>query len=84
MLKTGIKIDVNLLILLMPPRIIKKARKQNIIPNHKEENGERETTELTCTKFPVVKEFKTQSIAKAQPRILAALFPSNLWNPSLM
>ena len=67
-LSTGIRKEVIFLILAIPPIIIIKDTKENANPKRIEEMGRRADTELTCTKFPVVKEFITQKRATAQER----------------
>ena len=82
MLKKGISTDVNLLILFMPRNTTKiaikvKTRAYIIL-------GILKIVDIafTCTKFPVVKEFKVQNMANKEPSKKAYFPPSLLLNPS--
>ena len=82
--KTGMRREVTLLILFIPPTMAKKVSTVKIIPKNKGDIGKREETELICTKLPVVSEFSTQNKAKITERKQARLCPIVAFKPSFM
>ena len=71
MLKTGIRIEVILLIRFIPRLTIKNPNKAKRIPNMIFGIGISEQTAFVCTKLPVVNEFKTHKKANIEPKINA-------------